>query len=246
MYPWKLEGVLIFVFLCELRRVQINQYRNPLGRGSHHFYKNSYYTFLWRGCFKAFVLICNMLKCIMSISLWLKTLLLKFPFNLFKLLKQDKTRVHPFLAPSIRGHRLPIHSSYLWACLYYVFVCFRFHVKERSHGLFLTFSLSIMLWRLQMLQIPIFYSFQGEIMFHCTYIPHLYPFIRWWAPRLFPYLLIQEFRTSFHLFASSLSLMSCSFQNTALSPRFWSSVFIHQSPQFSKHLYDHYFKFFIK
>lgn len=155
----KTRGGSNFRFLCELRRVRINQYRNPLGQGSHHFYKNSYYTFLWRGCFKAFVLICNMLKCTMSISLWLKTLLLKFPFNLFKLIKQDKTRVHPFLAPSIRGHRLPVHSSYLWACLYYVFVCFRFQVLERSYGLFLTFSLSIMLWRLQMLQIPIFYSF---------------------------------------------------------------------------------------
>lgn len=127
MYTWKLEGSN-FHFLCELRRVQINQYRNPLGWGSHQFYKNSYYTFLWRGCFKAFVLICNVLKCIMFISLWLKTLLLKFPFNLFKLIKQDKTRVYLFLAPSIRGYRLPIRSSYLWACLYYLFVCFRCHV----------------------------------------------------------------------------------------------------------------------
>ena len=32
----------------------------------------------------------------------------------------------------------------------------------------------------------LFHSFYGWVIFHCTYVPHLYPFICWWILRLSP------------------------------------------------------------
>ena len=37
-----------------------------------------------------------------------------------------------------------------------------------------------------LLQIRLFHSFNGWVVFHCTYVPHLYPVLCWWTFRLFP------------------------------------------------------------
>ena len=38
-----------------------------------------------------------------------------------------------------------------------------------------------------LLQVARFRSFYYWVIFHCTYVPLLYPFIHEWTPRLFPY-----------------------------------------------------------
>ena len=37
-----------------------------------------------------------------------------------------------------------------------------------------------------LLQMASFHSFYGWVIFHCIYVPHLYPFLCWWTFRLLP------------------------------------------------------------